>query len=162
MPRARASVSGLRTDNGENRGNPNGCKFWKTCWWNADDDMVKYNTQAMTWQQRQITGGHLAHRIRGVTLGIYICWSLWRTWNAHTKAKWSNVTPQDQCARCHPIFAVVAMSFTCVYHLSMSSSTLYLHVFQNLHPSGFPRFSPLSVLSPTTLARARGTSNIIL
>ena len=27
VPRARASVSGLGMDNGENRGNPNGCKF---------------------------------------------------------------------------------------------------------------------------------------
>ena len=27
VPRARACVVGLRTDNGENRGNPNGCKF---------------------------------------------------------------------------------------------------------------------------------------
>ena len=29
MPRARASVSGLWTDNGENRRNPNGCKFYE-------------------------------------------------------------------------------------------------------------------------------------
>ena len=29
MSWARASVSGLRTDNGENRGNPNGCKFYE-------------------------------------------------------------------------------------------------------------------------------------
>ena len=32
MPRARASVVGLRTDNGENRRNPNGCKFYKNIW----------------------------------------------------------------------------------------------------------------------------------
>ena len=47
--RCRRSVrvwSGLRTDNGENREDPNGCKFWKTCRWNADDDMAKCNTQA--------------------------------------------------------------------------------------------------------------------
>ena len=31
---------------------------------------------------------------------------------------------------------------------------------QNLHPSDFPRFLPLSVLSPDTLACARGTSEI--
>ena len=32
MPRARASVSGLGTDNGENRRNPNGCKFYENIW----------------------------------------------------------------------------------------------------------------------------------
>ena len=32
MPRARASVVGLRTNNGENRGNPNGCKFYENIW----------------------------------------------------------------------------------------------------------------------------------
>ena len=37
----------------------------------------------------------------------------------------------------------------------MSSYAFHLHVFQNLHPFGFPRFSLLSVLSPDTHARAR-------
>ena len=45
------------------------------------------------------------------------------------------------------------MSFACVLHFSMSSSTFHLHVFQNLHPFGFSRFSPLSVRSPD-LSRA--------
>ena len=43
----------------------------------------------------------------------------------------------------------------------MSSSAFHPHVFQNLHPFGFRRFSPLSVRSPDTLARARGTSEIL-
>ena len=47
------------------------------------------------------------------------------------------------------------MYFACVLHFAMSSSAFHLHVFQNLHPFGFPQFSPLSVLSPDTLARAR-------
>ena len=71
MPRARASVFGLGTDNKENRQNPNGCKFWKTCRWNADEvQMMTWQNatrKQMTWQRRQITGRHLAHRIRGVT-----------------------------------------------------------------------------------------------
>ena len=46
------------------------------------------------------------------------------------------------------------MSFACVLHFAMSSSAFHLQVFQNLHPFGFPRFSPLSVLSTDTLARA--------
>ena len=67
MPRARASVSGLRTDNRGNWGNPDGCRFWKhddamhmMTWWNA-------TRKQMTWQQQWITGRHLAHRSRGVT-----------------------------------------------------------------------------------------------
>ena len=59
------------------------------------------------------------------------------------------------------LFVVVAMSFACVLHFSMSSSALHHHVFQNLHPFGFPRFSPLSVLSPDTLARARRPSQTL-
>ena len=50
------------------------------------------------------------------------------------------------------------MSFACVLLFAMSSSAFHLHVFQNLRPFGFPRFSPLSVLSPTTLACARRPS----
>ena len=34
-------------------------------------------------------------------------------------------------------------------------------MFQNLHPFGFRRFSPLSVLSTDTLARARRTSQTL-
>src|SRR3954466_5341616 len=67
MPRARASVIGLRTDKGENSENPDGCKFRK-----YDDAMRMMAWQdatrkQMTWQQRRITGGHLTHQIRGVT-----------------------------------------------------------------------------------------------
>ena len=67
MPRARASVVGLRTDNRRNWGNPDGCKFQKhddamhmMTWWNA-------TCKQMTWQRQRITGRHLAHRSRGVT-----------------------------------------------------------------------------------------------
>ena len=40
------------------------------------------------------------------------------------------------------------MSFACVLHFAMSSSAFHLHVFQNLHPFRFSRFSLLSVRSP--------------
>ena len=53
------------------------------------------------------------------------------------------------------------MSFACVLHLVMSSCALHHHVSKNLHSSGFSEFSPLSVLSPTTLARARCMSEIV-
>ena len=53
------------------------------------------------------------------------------------------------------------MSFSCVLHFAMSSCAFHLHVFQNLHPFGFPRFSPLSVLSPTTFAHARRPSQTL-
>ena len=46
------------------------------------------------------------------------------------------------------LFATVAMSFACVLHFAMSSAAFHLHVFQNLHPFGSSRFSPLSVRSP--------------
>ena len=45
------------------------------------------------------------------------------------------------------------MSFACVLHFAMSSSAFHPHVFRNLHPFGFPRFSLLSVRSPD-LSRA--------
>ena len=67
MPRARASVVGLRTDNGRNWGNPDGCKFWK-----HDDAMHMMTWQdairnQMTRQQHRITGRHLVQWSRGVT-----------------------------------------------------------------------------------------------
>ena len=40
------------------------------------------------------------------------------------------------------------MSFACVLHFAMSSFAFHLHVFENLHPFGFPWFSLLSVQSP--------------
>src|SRR3954467_14529338 len=67
MPRARASVVGLRTDKGENSENPDRCKFRK------HDDVMRMMTwqdatrKQMTKQQQRITGGQLAHRIWGVT-----------------------------------------------------------------------------------------------
>ena len=53
------------------------------------------------------------------------------------------------------------MSFACVLHSAMSSSAFHLHVFQTLHPFGFRRFSPLSILRPATLTRARRTSQTL-
>ena len=49
------------------------------------------------------------------------------------------------------LFAIIAMSFACVLHFAMSSSAFHPHIFQNLHPFGFSRFSPLSVRSPDHL-----------
>ena len=69
--------------------------------------------------------------------------------------------------RCYMIFPswlgfICCFAFPSCYasHL-MSSSASHPHVFQNLHPFGFSRFSSLSVRSPDTLARARGTSEIL-
>ena len=45
VPRARASVVGLRTDNGRNEEAGIGASF-KTWWCNAHDDMTRCNTQA--------------------------------------------------------------------------------------------------------------------
>ena len=67
MPRARASVSGLRTDNGKNSVNPDECKFWKTWWCYANYDMMKCNTQAKDMATQRLTGRHLAQWSRGVT-----------------------------------------------------------------------------------------------
>ena len=54
------------------------------------------------------------------------------------------------------------MSFACVLNFSMSSSALHHHVFSKLASVfGFRRFSPLSVLSPDTLARARRPSQTL-
>ena len=50
---------------------------------------------------------------------------------------------------------------SCYASRLMSSSAFHLHVFQNLHPFGSSRFSPLSVRSPNILAHARGTSEIL-
>ena len=59
------------------------------------------------------------------------------------------------------LFADVAMSFSCVLHFIMSSCALHHHVFFELASARVPQFSPLSVLSPDTLARARGMSKIL-
>ena len=67
MPRAHASVSGLRTDNGENWETRTNASFEK-----HDDAMHmmtwQYATRKQkTRQQQQITGRHLAQQSRGVT-----------------------------------------------------------------------------------------------
>ena len=59
------------------------------------------------------------------------------------------------------LFIVVAMSFACVLHLIMSSCALHHHVLK-LASVPASLFCPLSVLSPTTLAHARGMSEIVL
>ena len=53
------------------------------------------------------------------------------------------------------------MSFACVLHFSLQSSAFHLHVFQNMHPCGFPRFPPLSVSRPDTVTHARRTSQTL-
>ena len=58
------------------------------------------------------------------------------------------------------LFADVAMSFGCVLHLVMSSYALHHHVFK-LASVRVPQFLLLSVLSPATLARALGLSEIV-
>ena len=59
------------------------------------------------------------------------------------------------------LFAVVAMSFACVLHFILSSCALHHHVFKTCIRPGFAQFFPLSILSPDTLARARGMSEIL-
>ena len=58
------------------------------------------------------------------------------------------VTPRFDAPDVIQLFTVLAMSFACVLHFAMSSSAFHPHVFQNLHPFGFSRFSLLSVRSP--------------
>ena len=53
------------------------------------------------------------------------------------------------------------MSFACVLHLAMSSCALHHHVFSKLASVPVSSFLPLSVLSPDTLARARGMSGLL-
>ena len=57
------------------------------------------------------------------------------------------------------LFAAVARSFACVLHFIMSSCALHHHVLKLASVPVSP-FRPLSVLSPDTLARARGMSEI--
>ena len=77
-------------------------------------------------------------------------------WRWRSKA----VTPRDRCARCLPVIRclchVICLRVASCHVIIRIASTC----FQNLHPPGFPQFRPLSVLSPDTLARARGTSGI--
>ena len=71
------------------------------------------------------------------------------------------VTPRDRCARCLPVIRCCCL----VILLCVASCHVIIRIasscFRNLHPSGFPQFSPLSVLSPDTLARARGIFEVI-
>ena len=71
MPRARASVVGLRTDNGENSKNPDECKFWK--YEDAMQMMTWKNAtrKQMTRQQQWITRRHLAQRSQGATVADF-------------------------------------------------------------------------------------------
>ena len=59
------------------------------------------------------------------------------------------------------LFAVVAMSFACVLHLVIASYALHHHVFKTCIRPDSSTFRLLSVLSPDTLARARGMSGIL-
>ena len=58
------------------------------------------------------------------------------------------------------LFAVVALSFASMLHLVMSSCALHHHVLKLASVPASP-FLPLSVLSPDTLARACGMSEIV-
>lgn len=58
------------------------------------------------------------------------------------------------------LFAIVALSFACVSLLVMSSCALHHHVLK-LASAPVSSSSPLSVLSPTTLAHARDMSEIL-
>ena len=69
------------------------------------------------------------------------------------------------------LFVVVAMSFACVSHFSMSSSAFHLHVFQNMHPFGFlgslhgpfrafhTRTCPVAPLGPCFMSRRKSSRN---
>ena len=68
MPRARASVSGLRTDNGENWDTPDECKFWKRddamhmlTWWNATRKQLQGNNSELLKDTWHIGLGALQH-----------------------------------------------------------------------------------------------------
>ena len=67
MPRARASVSGSERTTERTGGTRTDANFEK----HADEmQMMTWKNatrKKMTWEQRRITGGHPAHRIRGVT-----------------------------------------------------------------------------------------------
>ena len=59
-------------------------------------------------------------------------------------------------------FLSIVLHFVLVMHLVSCHHLHFIRMsFKNLHPFVFRRFSPLSVLSPTTLARARGMFEIV-
>ena len=74
---------------------------------------------------------------------------------------WSVVTPRDRCARCLPVIRWCCHVFCLCVAFHHAIICIASSCFQNQHPSGFPRFSLLSVPSPDTLARARGMSEIL-
>ena len=59
------------------------------------------------------------------------------------------------------LFAIVAMSFACVLHLISCHHVHSIIMFSKLASVPVSSFLLLSVLSPTTLARARGMSEIL-
>ena len=59
------------------------------------------------------------------------------------------------------LFAVVAMSFACVLHFISCHHVHCIIMFSKLASVRVSPFLSLSVLSPTTLARARGMSEIV-
>ena len=98
---------------------------------------------------------------------ILIWWYCWMnrpgpTLHDHVHETGStDVTPRDRCARCFPVIRCCCLVIRlCVasFHVIMCIAS---SCFQNPHPSGFPQFRLLPVLSPTTLARACGTSEIL-
>ena len=67
-------------------------------------------------------------------------------------------SPWRQVSSSYPLLLPCHLLVCCI------SSCHYVHciiMFPNLHLSGFPQFLLLSVLSPATLARARGMSEIL-
>ena len=72
-----------------------------------------------------------------------------------------HVTPRDRCARCLPVIrcccrVIFLRVASCHVILCIASSC-----FSKLASVPVSQFFPLSVLSPDTLARARGTSEIL-
>ena len=73
--------------------------------------------------------------------------------------------PQIRCARCLPVIRrcchIICLRVAFCHVIICTSSAFHLHVFQNLHPFWFRRFSLLSVLSTDTLAYAHRTSQTL-
>ena len=82
-----------------------------------------------------------------------------RSWDEILSQWWSVVTPRDHCARCPPVIR-------CHYNVIRLCCILSCHhvhciiMFSKLAFAHVSPFSPLFVLSPTTLARTRGMFEI--
>ena len=106
-------------------------------------------------QHETMHEGHTSHRERYPNPRC--------AWEAcgHPVRRLLRVTPQDHCARC----LLVIRSCCHVISLHVSSCHVIMCIafscFKNLHSSGFLQFFLLSVLSPDTLARACGMSEIL-